>query len=131
MIVVELSNVVVNILFKAASSKGLSYNIFIAYGYVLAALVLLPLAFFFNGKTMVPPLKLPFISRLCFLGLIGYSGLVCAFKGVEYASPTLASAISNLTPAFTFILAVLFRLISSFSFSFIVLFLFLLLHKAP
>ncbi|KAB2062257.1 hypothetical protein ES319_A10G142000v1 [Gossypium barbadense] len=30
--------------------------------------------------------------------------------GIDYSSPTLASAISNLEPAFTFILAVLFRL---------------------
>ncbi|XP_057481345.1 WAT1-related protein At5g40230-like isoform X3 [Actinidia eriantha] len=32
------------------------------------------------------------------------------FKGVEYSSPTLSSAIGNLTPAFTFMLAIIFRL---------------------
>ena len=31
------------------------------------------------------------------------------FKGVEQNSPTLSSAMSNLTPAFTFTLAVIFR----------------------
>ena len=31
------------------------------------------------------------------------------FKGVEQSSPTLSSAMSNLTPAFTFTLAVIFR----------------------
>ncbi|KAJ0230907.1 EamA domain-containing protein [Hirschfeldia incana] len=32
------------------------------------------------------------------------------FKGVEQSSPTLSSAMSNLTPAFTFTLAVIFRM---------------------
>ncbi|OMP10254.1 Drug/metabolite transporter [Corchorus olitorius] len=115
MIAVEFSNVVVSILFKAASSKGLTYNIFIPYGYVLATLVLLPLAFFFTRKTGLPPLSFPFISRICLLGVVGSSALLCAYKGVEYASPTLCSSIGNLTPAFTFILAVFFRFLPSFS----------------
>ncbi|MBA0872745.1 hypothetical protein Goshw_019750 [Gossypium schwendimanii] len=32
------------------------------------------------------------------------------YTGINYSSPTLASAISNLTPAFTFILAIIFRI---------------------
>ncbi len=38
-----------------------------------------------------------------------FSGQICNYKGLEYSSPTLASAIGNLSPAFTFILAVIFR----------------------
>jgi hypothetical protein len=37
------------------------------------------------------------------------SGQLCGYKGIDYSSPTLASAIGNLSPAFTFILAVIFR----------------------
>jgi drug/metabolite transporter (DMT)-like permease len=37
----------------------------------------------------------------------------CVFTGVSYSSPTLASAMSNLVPAFTFLLAVIFRFFSS------------------
>ena len=45
---------------------------------------------------------------------------LCGYTGIEYSSPTLASAISNLSPAFTYILAVIFRsfffiLISNFT----------------
>lgn len=36
-------------------------------------------------------------------------GQICGYKGIEYSSATLASAMSNLTPAFIFILAVIFR----------------------
>ena len=39
---------------------------------------------------------------------------VCGYKGIEYSSATLASAISNLTPAFTFVLALIFRFLPFF-----------------
>ncbi|XVF58114.1 hypothetical protein PTKIN_Ptkin07bG0036900 [Pterospermum kingtungense] len=110
MVAVECGNVGVNILFKAATSKGMSYYIFITYSYAIASLVLLPLAFIFNSRGVLPPLKFHLISKLFILGLIGFSGQVCAYKGIEYSSPTLASAVGNLAPAFTFILAVLFRM---------------------
>ncbi|KAL4354602.1 hypothetical protein GQ457_06G033830 [Hibiscus cannabinus] len=108
MVAVECSNVVASILFKAASLKGLSSYTFIAYCYVLGTLVFTLLVFL--RKPAFPPLKFHLISRLCLLALSGYSGMMCAYKGIELGSPTLASAINNLTPAFTFILAVSFRM---------------------
>ncbi|KAE8699669.1 Nodulin MtN21 /EamA-like transporter family protein [Hibiscus syriacus] len=99
MVAVGCSHVVTTILFKAASSKGMSYYNFIDYCYVLGTLVFTLLVFF--RKTVFPPSKFPLISRLCLLGISGYLGMICAFKGIEVGSPTLASAISNLKPAFT------------------------------
>ncbi|XWS40777.1 hypothetical protein CRYUN_Cryun17cG0024600 [Craigia yunnanensis] len=113
MVAVECSDVVLSILFKSASLKGMSYFICIAYCYVLATLVFLPLAFIFNryfSLLTLPSLKFPLISRICLLRLLWYSSMICSYKGIELGSPTLASAISNLTPAFTFILAVFFRM---------------------
>jgi energy-converting hydrogenase Eha subunit E len=47
MVAMECSNVGVSVLFKAATEKGLSYYVFIAYSYVVSTLVLLlPLPFF-------------------------------------------------------------------------------------
>lgn len=37
------------------------------------------------------------------------SSQIMGYTGINYSSPTLASAISNLTPAFTFVLAIIFR----------------------
>ncbi|XVF60365.1 hypothetical protein PTKIN_Ptkin08bG0039400 [Pterospermum kingtungense] len=113
MVAAECSNVVLKILFKSASMEGLSYYIFIAYCYVLGTLVFLTLVLLFNRKTVLPPLNFPFISRIFLLGFIGYSGLICSYKGLALSSPSLASATSNLTPAFTFILAVLFSILQS------------------
>uniref|UniRef100_A0A7N2L095 WAT1-related protein n=1 Tax=Quercus lobata TaxID=97700 RepID=A0A7N2L095_QUELO len=87
MVAVECINVGLNILFKASNLKGLSYYVFITYTSAIATLVLLPLVFIFRG----------FLAQLC------------AYKGIEYSSPTLASAIGNLTPALIYILAVIFR----------------------
>ncbi|OMO64475.1 Drug/metabolite transporter [Corchorus olitorius] len=109
MVAAECSTVVLGILFKAASSKGLSYYIFVAYTCALATIALFPLAFFLIRKAGFPPLKFPLISRLLLLSLIGIGAQLCAYKGLELSSPTLSSAISNLTPGFTFILAVFFR----------------------
>ncbi|KAA3457678.1 WAT1-related protein [Gossypium australe] len=111
MVTAVCTNVGVNILFKEATSKGMNQYIFITYSYVVAALVLLPLSFIFPRRATVPSLKYFYLgSRLFLIGLIGFLAQICAYKGIAYSSPTLASAMSNLGPAFTFILAVLFRL---------------------
>ncbi|EXC31607.1 Auxin-induced protein 5NG4 [Morus notabilis] len=88
MAAVELAAVGVNTFYKAATLEGLSYFVFVAYSYVLGTLVLLPLPFIFPRFTCS----------------------ICGCKGIEYSSPTLASAVSNITPAFTFILAIIFRM---------------------
>ncbi|KAB2085131.1 hypothetical protein ES319_A05G380000v1 [Gossypium barbadense] len=88
MVAIECTNVGLNVLFKKATSKGMSYFIFITYTYAIGALLLLSLSF-------------PFPR---------FFAQVCAYKRIDYSNPTLASTISNLSPAFTFILAVLFRL---------------------
>ncbi|TYI86373.1 hypothetical protein E1A91_D04G060600v1 [Gossypium mustelinum] len=88
MVAIECTNVGLNVLFKKATSKGMSYFIFITYTYAIGALLLLPLSFLFPR----------------------FFAQVCAYTGIDYSNPTLASTISNLSPAFTFILAVLFRL---------------------
>lgn len=40
---------------------------------------------------------------------------IIGYTGIAYSGPTLASLISNITPAFTFILAIIFRFSSSSS----------------
>ncbi|KAB2034066.1 hypothetical protein ES319_D04G059500v1 [Gossypium barbadense] len=110
MVAIECTNVGLNVLFKKATSKGMSYFIFITYTYAIGALLLLPLSFLFPSGRVLPSLKFHLGFRIFLLGLIGFFAQVCAYKGIDYSNPTLASTIRNLSPAFTFILAVLFRL---------------------
>ncbi|XVF58112.1 hypothetical protein PTKIN_Ptkin07bG0036800 [Pterospermum kingtungense] len=110
MVAMEFGNVGVYTLFKAATSEGMSYYILVAYSYAIATLVLFPLTFIFSSRAVLPPLKFHIISKICLLGLIGFSAQICQYKGIDYSSPTLASAVGNLQPAFTFILAVIFSM---------------------
>ncbi|KAI4352304.1 hypothetical protein L6164_006568 [Bauhinia variegata] len=110
MITIECTNVGVNTLFKAATDRGLSYYVFIVYSYLISTLLLLlPLPFIIPRSTGLS-LKLPALSRIFILGAIDVVATLCGYRGLEYSSPTVASAACNLIPAFTFILAVFFKM---------------------
>ncbi|XP_030469964.1 WAT1-related protein At3g28050-like [Syzygium oleosum] len=110
MVSMECMNVGLNTLYKAATLRGMSDHVFVVYAYAIAALVLLPAAFISRKSRTLPPLSRPVLAKIGLLGLIGSSSQILGYTGINFSSPTLASAISNLTPAFTFILAILFRM---------------------
>ncbi|OWM71565.1 WAT1-related protein At3g28050-like isoform X2 [Punica granatum] len=99
-----------NTLFKAATRRGMSHYVFTIYIYAIGAAALLPAAFISHRSTVLPPPTLRIMSQIGLLGLIGSSSQIMGYTGIGLSSPTLASAISNLMPALTFILAVLFRM---------------------
>ncbi|XP_021809697.1 WAT1-related protein At5g40230-like isoform X3 [Prunus avium] len=109
MVMVIFAQVTSLILNKEAMSSGLSEYVLAVYSFAIAALIVLPFSFFFN-RSERPPLTFSIISRLFLLSLIGSSGLLMGLAGLNYASATLNTAMLNLIPAFTFILAVLFRM---------------------
>ncbi|PON47442.1 Plant-drug/metabolite exporter [Parasponia andersonii] len=106
---VECSIVATTTLYKAAHAKGLHYFVFFTYSYILASLVLLFLSFVFPRRRL-PPFKLSVLNKIILLSVIGLLAMMSGYKGIEYSSPALASSISTLAPAFTFILALLFRM---------------------
>lgn len=55
MVTVEATNVVLNVLFKSATSRGMSVYVFIVYSYAVATLILFPLLFIFNGFASLSP----------------------------------------------------------------------------
>ncbi|KAK4603766.1 hypothetical protein RGQ29_012322 [Quercus rubra] len=110
MVTMECINVGLNTLFKAATLQGMSYHVFVVYAYAIAALVLFPAPFFSGRSRVLPPLNFSIMSKIVLLGIIGSSSQIMGYTGINYSSPTLASAISNLVPAFTFILAIIFRM---------------------
>lgn len=109
MVSMECVNVGLNTLFKAATLRGMSYHVFVVYAYAVAAIVLLPAPFFSRRSRVLPPLSFPILCKIGLLGLIGCSSQIMGYTGINFSSPTLASAISNLVPAFTFLFAILFR----------------------
>ncbi|XP_071694179.1 WAT1-related protein At5g40240-like [Rutidosis leptorrhynchoides] len=97
---------------KAAMNDGLSSIVYIVYHDALGTLILLPFFIIHIFRNVGrPPLTLRLLFRFFILGLFGACLFqVAAFAGVYYSSPTMASAIFNLTPANTFLIAVLFRM---------------------
>ncbi|KAK6928306.1 EamA domain [Dillenia turbinata] len=110
MVTFQCTNVGLNTLFKAATNKGMSYLVFVIYSHGLAALLLLFSPFIFNRRSGLPPLKFSILLKMFLFGTIGATYQVLGYKGISYSSPTLASAMSNLIPTFTFIFAVFFRM---------------------
>ncbi|CAN6831181.1 unnamed protein product [Brassica oleracea] len=110
MFAVECSTVGSNTLYKAASLRGLNSYVFIFYSYAASTIVLLPLVLIFGRSKKLPSAKSPLFFKMFLLGIFGCMARMVGFKGVEQSSPTLSSAMSNLTPAFTFTLAVIFRM---------------------
>ncbi|XP_020960652.1 WAT1-related protein At5g40240 isoform X2 [Arachis ipaensis] len=113
MVAVECFSVVSSVLFKAATQKGLSYYVFIAYSYAISTFILLlpfPFIFFTTRSSGLPTFKASLVGRIFLLGVIGFVFQLIGYKGLEFSSPTLASALSNLIPAFTYVLAILFRM---------------------
>ncbi|PON75975.1 Plant-drug/metabolite exporter [Trema orientale] len=109
MAAVESSIVAMHVFYKAAHAKGLNFLVYITYSYILGSLLLLLLTLIFS-RNGLPPFKRPVLYRIILLSVIGFIARMCSYKGIEYSSPALASSISTLSPAFTFVLALLFRM---------------------
>ncbi|CAN1153499.1 WAT1-related protein At5g40230 [Linum perenne] len=108
MVVVDCSDVVISVISKAAMAKGMSNFVSVVYYNALGTLILVPYFVFFRKQRA--PLTIHLIWRFFLLALIGSTGQMLYLTGVKLSSPTLASAITNLTPIFTFLLAVLARM---------------------
>ncbi|KAL7256831.1 hypothetical protein ACSBR1_010716 [Camellia fascicularis] len=111
MVMLEFGDVCTTTLTKAAMNTGMNSLVFVVYHNALGTLILLPLFIFHRHRTQQPPLSFSLLCRFSLLGLLGTCLLqICLFTGINYSSPTLAAALGNLFPAFTFLLAVLFRM---------------------
>ncbi|MED6155706.1 hypothetical protein PIB30_007572 [Stylosanthes scabra] len=109
MIMSELAQVGLIILSKQVMAKGMSNFIFIFYSNSLASLILLPSSFFIHRFNR-PPITFSTIIGCFLLGLLGFMAQAFGYAGINYSSATLSTALLNLVPGFTFVLAVLFRL---------------------
>lgn len=93
---------------KMAMSQGTSFYSFTVYSNGLATLVLFPTAFLYH-RSKFPPLSFPVIWRIFLLAMFGCFAEMGSYAGLNYSSPILNTALMNLVPAFTFILAIIFR----------------------
>ncbi|XP_059311249.1 WAT1-related protein At1g68170-like [Lycium ferocissimum] len=99
-----------NFVFKLATSDGMNFSILIFYRSLFASVFMVPLAFFIErGKRAKLTKMVLFQGFLC--GLLGGSlGQNMYLQSLVYTSPTFVSAMFNLIPAMTFIVAIILRL---------------------
>ncbi|CAI9775399.1 unnamed protein product [Fraxinus pennsylvanica] len=97
------------IISKMAMSTGTSFFILSFYSSALATLILFPCGFFFH-RSKLPPLTFSILWRIFLLALFGYIADVGSYAGIGYSSPTLGTALLNLVPGFTYVLAIIFRM---------------------
>ncbi|PQQ03954.1 WAT1-related protein [Prunus yedoensis var. nudiflora] len=109
MVLAECAQAGLIIVSKVAMSNGMSNLIFLCYSNALAALILLPISLAFH-RSERPPLTFSTLCWFFLLGLIGFLAQFFGYAGINLSSPTLSTAMLNLIPAFTFILAVIFRM---------------------
>ncbi|KAL6006653.1 hypothetical protein ACLOJK_032146 [Asimina triloba] len=110
MIIVQLAYGGSNILTKLALQRGMNCLAFIVYRHLIAMLILGPIAYFIERKHR-PPLSVSILMKIFLLASLGitiHQNLY--YIGLNYSSPTVASALSNVIPSLTFILAVLLRM---------------------
>ncbi|XP_009594124.1 WAT1-related protein At3g28050-like isoform X1 [Nicotiana tomentosiformis] len=108
LLTVECMEVGLNTLNKAATTRGMSNFVFIFYSNALALFFLLPSTFIYHSR--IKPCRKLYFSMFCrmfLLALLSCSVQILLYFGIEYSNPTLASAMTDLVPAFTFLIALI------------------------
>lgn len=109
MVICQFAQVGLLIASKEAMKTGMTTFVFTFYSSAFASAILLPSSFLFYRSSR-PSLSINFFCGCFILGLLGYSVQIIGNVGVLFASASLASAMLNLIPGFTFVLAVIFRM---------------------
>lgn len=98
-----------SIIAKLAFNHGMNALIFVFYRMAFASLSLAPFAF--SQRKKAPPLSYKIVGKSFILAFIGMALSQNLYStGLNYTTPTVASAVSNSVPAMTFLLAVLLRM---------------------
>ncbi|TKY48134.1 WAT1-related protein [Spatholobus suberectus] len=110
MVLVQVPYAGVSIMFKLVANDGMSLSVLMAYRYIFASLFMVPLAYFVDRKSK-PKITVQVLFQAFLCGLFGASIQQNLFvAAISLASATNATAMYNLIPGATFILAVCFRL---------------------
>ncbi|KAL0408623.1 UNVERIFIED_CONTAM: WAT1-related protein [Sesamum radiatum] len=110
MVLATTAQVGLIIISKRAMASGMTNYTFVAYSNALAALILLPLSLLVHRSSNRPPLSFLLVCGFFSLGVLGCLAQLTGYTGINYTSAEFASAMLNLIPGFTFILAVIFRM---------------------
>ncbi|KAG6513960.1 hypothetical protein ZIOFF_024297 [Zingiber officinale] len=99
-----------SILGKLALGQGLSALVFVVYRHLIAMLILAPLAYVLE-RNRRPSFSFGVMLKIFILAMFGITiQQNVYYVGLHLISPTVASALGNVIPAFTFLLAIVLRM---------------------
>jgi len=99
-----------DIIGKASLNRGMSHFVLVVYRQAVATVVLAPFAFFLE-RNVRPKLTFYIFCQIFVLGLLGpVIDQNFSYLGLKLTSPTYATALSNILPCMTFVIALLFRM---------------------
>ncbi|KAG6510113.1 hypothetical protein ZIOFF_028121 [Zingiber officinale] len=99
-----------SILGKLALGQGLSALVFVVYRHLIAMLILAPLAYVLE-RNRRPNFSFGVMLKIFILAMLGITiQQNVYYVGLHLISPTVASALGNVIPAFTFLLAIVLRM---------------------
>ncbi|KAK8626664.1 hypothetical protein V6N13_134297 [Hibiscus sabdariffa] len=105
MVVVQLVYAGVNVLYKLSVIDGMSFKVMVAYRFIFAYALMIPLALLVERKR--PKLTWTILVQAFFCGLLGGSVAQNLYvAAMALTSATFVSATTNLIPSITFIVAV-------------------------
>ncbi|XP_022762929.1 WAT1-related protein At1g25270-like isoform X2 [Durio zibethinus] len=110
MVVVQAIFAGINLMYKLAANDGMSLRIIVAYRFMFATVVMVPLAVILERKSLRKINRMVlFQAFLC--GLLGGSlGQNLYLQSLVFTSATFVTAMINLAPAMTFIFAIFFKM---------------------
>ncbi|XP_050231181.1 WAT1-related protein At3g28050-like [Mercurialis annua] len=110
MVVAEFIEMGISTVMKAAMSRGMSQFVYMFYSNALALFILIPSSFIYYRNRPLPKITGSIICRILFQAILSCGLQITMNTGVKYGSPTLYAAMTDLTPAFTFLIAVICRM---------------------
>ncbi|XVE67321.1 hypothetical protein DITRI_Ditri08aG0151300 [Diplodiscus trichospermus] len=110
MVLVQVIFAGLNVMYKLAANDGMDLRIIIAYRFMFATVIMVPLALILERDSLGKINRMVlFQAFLC--GLFGGSlGQNLYLQSLVFTSATFASAMVNLAPAFTYILSICFKM---------------------
>ncbi|KAL5551194.1 hypothetical protein UlMin_001370 [Ulmus minor] len=109
MVLVQIIYVVGNILVKMSLARGLNQLVFVAYRHIISTILLGPFAYILERKQR-PSLSISIVTKIFVLASVTTINLNVCYAGLAYTSPTVASALNNVVPSLTFVLALLLQM---------------------
>ncbi|TYH43733.1 hypothetical protein ES332_D11G147500v1 [Gossypium tomentosum] len=110
MVLVQILSAIVYFITEAAFNQGLNTYVYVSYRFILAGLLMFPLAYFLERKSR-PKLTVAMFLEIFLVSLMGIClTFIMFFISMRCTSPTFVAAVFNTVSSLTFLIAILLRM---------------------